>query len=237
MTTDFEYSGTELDSLADARNYYRAILDRFVPWLGGDVVEVGAGIGTFAERLIEHAPPRSLTLIEPGAGNAKRLAARFAGDACVRSLAGYLEDHVAGLQADAVVMVNVPEHVQDDRALFANARQVLRPGGHLLLFVPALPWLFGSLDEAFGHYRRYTRPRLRAALEDAGLEPVRMHYMNVVGVIPWFIAGRIARRRTLHPADVRIYDRFVTPIVSRIERIVTPPFGQSILAVARRAHG
>ncbi|MHB1265045.1 MAG: class I SAM-dependent methyltransferase [Gemmatimonadaceae bacterium] len=237
MTAPFEYSGEELDSLANARNYYRAILDRFAPWLGGDLVEVGAGIGTFAERMLEHTPPRRLTLIEPDAGNTARLAARFAGDPRVSPLGGFLEDHAAGLQADAVVMVNVPEHVQDDRALFANARQALRPGGHLLLFVPALPWLFGSLDEAFGHYRRYTRPRLRAALEDAGLEPVRMHYMNVVGVIPWFIAGRIARRRTLHPADVRIYDRFVTPIVSRIERIVTPPFGQSILAVARRAHG
>lgn len=237
MATPFQYSGDELDALADARNYYRAILDRFAPWLGGDVVEVGAGIGTFAERLIEHTPPRSLTIIEPDAGNAARLAARFAGDARVRPLAGYLEDHVAALQADAVVMVNVPEHVQDDRALFANARRVLRPGGHLLLFVPALPWLFGTLDEAFGHYRRYTRPMLRGALDAAGLEPIRMHYMNVAGVIPWFVAGRIARRRTLRPADVRLYDRYVTPIVSRIERVVTPPFGQSILAVARRTHG
>ncbi len=232
--TDFEYSGTELDALADARNYYRAILDRFGARLQGDVVEVGAGIGTFADRLLEHTPPRSLTLIEPDAGNAARLAARFAADPRVHPLAGYLEDHVPTLQADAVVMVNVPEHVADDRALFANARQVLRPGGHLLLFVPALPWLFGSLDDAFGHFRRYTRPTLRSAIEAAGLEPVRMHYMNAVGVVPWFIAGRIARRRTLRPADVRLYDRFVTPIVSRIERLVTPPFGQSILAIARR---
>ena len=246
----FTYASPELDAMAGAVNYHAAILERFLPHLpaaggtGGHVVEIGAGIGTVAAALLAATeaagrPLARLTLVEPAANNGPRLAARFAQDPRVDVRAGYFGAMLAGALAraggvDAVVLVNVLEHVAEDGRLLADIRHALKPGGRLCLFVPALPWLYGTLDTAFEHHRRYTVPGVRALLAGAGLTPLALHYMNAPGVVPWFVAGRVLRRRTLAPAAVRLYDRLVTPWVRRLEHHWTPPLGQSVLAVAER---
>jgi SAM-dependent methyltransferase len=230
----FTYSGEELDALAGARNYYRWITRRFAPYLGPRIVEVGAGIGTFAEHLLAAAPESSFTLVEPAENNYPHLRARFDGHAAVRTVRGYLADAGDAESADAVVAVNVMEHVGDDAAFLADAKRLLAPGGHALLFVPALPAIYGTLDEAFEHFRRYTRGELHARLRDAGLAPLRVDYTNLPGVAAWWLSGRVLRRRTVSARDARLYDRFVIPWVSALERVWTPPLGQSLIAVARK---
>lgn len=230
----FTYSGEELDALAGARNYYRWIVRRFAPYLGRRTVEVGAGIGTFAGHLLEAAPETELTLVEPAENNYPHLRARFADHPRVRTLRGYLEDAGVPSSADAVVAVNVMEHVRDDGAFLAAAHRVLAPGGHALLFVPAVPALYGTLDEAFEHFRRYTRRELEGKLRGAGLRPLRVAYTNLPGVAAWWLSGRVLRRRTVSARDARLYDRWVIPWVSALERVWTPPLGQSLIAVARK---
>ncbi|HEY0017556.1 MAG TPA: class I SAM-dependent methyltransferase [Longimicrobium sp.] len=230
----FTYSGEELDALAGAVNYYRWIVRRFAPFLGRRVVEVGAGIGTFAEHLLHAVPSAQLTLVEPAANNYPHLRARFAGRPEVRTVQGYLGDAGAPGSADSVVAVNVMEHVRDDAAFLADAHRLLAPGGHALLFVPALPALFGTLDEAFEHFRRYTRPVLTSALRTAGFRPLRVHYTNLPGVAAWWLSGKVLRRRTVSARDARIYDRWVIPWVSALEGVWTPPLGQSLVAIARK---
>jgi SAM-dependent methyltransferase len=230
----FTYSGEELDALAGAVNYYRWIVRRFAPYLGRRVVEVGAGIGTFAEHLLDAAPGTELTLVEPAANNFPHLRARFAGRTGVRTVQGYLGDAGAPGIADSVVAVNVMEHVRDDAAFLADAHRLLAPGGHALLFVPALPAIFGTLDEAFEHFRRYTRPVLDERLRGAGFTPLRVAYTNLPGVAAWWLSGKVLRRRTVSARDARVYDRWVIPWVQALERVWTPPLGQSLLAIARK---
>src|SRR5262245_10114549 len=155
--TVFSYSGTELTALAGAHNYYRWILRRFAPYLGRFLVEVGAGVGTFSRLLLDESRPRRLMLVEPADNLAPLLRSRFDGDSRVEVVHGYLEDVPPDVVADAIVAVNVLEHVADERAFLDAAARALAPEGSLLLLVPAGPWLFGALDEEFGHFRRYTR--------------------------------------------------------------------------------
>lgn len=230
----FTYSGEELDALAGATNYYRWIVRRFAPYLGGRVVEAGAGIGTFAGHLRHAAPDARLTLVEPAENNYPHLQARFAADPRARTVRGYLADAGEPESADAVVAVNVMEHVRDDAGFLATAHRLLAPGGHALLFVPALPALYGTLDEAFEHVRRYTRAELDGRLREAGFHPLRVAYTNLPGVAAWWLSGRVLRRRTVSARDARIYDRWVIPWVSALERVWTPPLGQSLIAVARK---
>lgn len=229
----FTYSGTELDAMAGARNYYAALLDRFAPHIGAHAVEVGAGVGTFASLLLERSGVSEMTLIEPAENNFPLLQMRFASDSRVRVAHGYLAEHADSLAADSLIMVNVAEHVSDDLALFRDAHRALRPGGKLLILVPALMPLYGTLDEAFGHFRRYTRAELDGRLAEAGFHPLTIRYVNSAGIFAWFIAGRLLRQRTLHARGVRLYDRLVIPWLSRLERFWSPPFGQSLLAIAR----
>jgi SAM-dependent methyltransferase len=231
---EFNYSGEELDSLGEARNYYGWITAGFAPWLGARMVEVGAGIGTFTAFLLEARTDGHVTAVEPAANNFPRLAKRWAGDARVTTVRGYLDDTFPAGSADAVVAVNVMEHVEDDAAFLGHAARALAPGGHLLLFVPALPALFGTLDQAFEHYRRYTRPELLEKLRAAGLEPVEVRYMNVTGIAAWWLWSKVLRRRTITAGDARVYDRWVVPVVRFLEDRFTPPVGNALLAIARK---
>jgi SAM-dependent methyltransferase len=176
-----------------------------------------------------------MLLIEPAANNIGALRRRFERDLRVRVYHGYLEDVGDSFAADTVVAVNVLEHVERPMEFLRAAHGTLLSGGALLLLVPALPAIYGSLDEAFDHYRRYTRPELERSLRAAEFEIETVYYLNFVGVAAWFAAGRIMRRATLGRAQVRFYDRWVIPWLRRLESRVHPPLGQSLLAIARKS--
>jgi SAM-dependent methyltransferase len=232
--SDFSYSGTELDAVAEATNYYRWIIDSFRPALGQRIVEAGAGIGTVAELVLRRASPTEMLLIEPAGNNIPELHRRFDDDRRITIHHGYLEDIGATFSADTVIAVNVMEHVEHDAAFLGAAYRTLIPGGALLLLVPAVPAIFGSLDRAFDHYRRYTRSGLRRSLLAAGFDVQTLHYINLIGVAAWFVAGRILRRTTLARPQVQFYDRLVIPWLRRVEALIHPPIGQSVLAIARK---
>lgn len=234
MTDNFSYSGSELDALGQARNYYAWVLRQFEPYLGPSVVEVGAGIGTFSQFLLGVPRLRDLTVIEPASNTFPLLERRLLGDARVRTLRGYLSDHRRGLAADSLVAVNVLEHVPDDREFLRHARESVVAGGSLLLFVPALPSLYGTLDRAFDHKRRYTRSTLRYSIESAGWKVRRISYMNLPGIVAWFMAGRVLRKTSIAVSEARAYDRLIIPWLSRLEGIVNPPIGSNLLAIARK---
>jgi FkbM family methyltransferase len=232
--TGFTYSGEELDALGEARNYYGWISSRFEPYLGPRIVEVGAGIGTFTAHLLERRPDARVTAVEPADNNFPRLARRFAAEARVAPVRGYLAGAVPDASADAVVAVNVMEHVDDDAGFLRAAAAALVPGGHACIFVPALPALYGSLDEVFEHCRRYTRPELDSKFRAAGLAPVRIHYMNLPGMAAWWLWAKVFRKRTITDRDARVYDRWVIPLVRAVETRIPPPVGVGLLAIARK---
>ncbi|HEU4562186.1 MAG TPA: class I SAM-dependent methyltransferase [Longimicrobium sp.] len=234
VAPEFTYSGEELDALGEARNYYGWISSRFAPYLGERIVEVGAGIGTFTAVLLERRPTARVTAIEPAENNFPRLARRFAADPRVTAVHGYLDGAVPDASADAVVAVNVMEHVEDDAGFLRAAAAATTSGGHVLLFVPAVPALFGSLDEVFEHCRRYTRRELDGKLRAAGLTPVSVRYMNFPGMLAWWLWAKVLRRRTITDRDARVYDRWVVPLVRAVETVVPPPIGNGLLAIARK---
>jgi SAM-dependent methyltransferase len=230
----FEYSGTELDSLAEAKNYYAWVMRQFAPYAGPTMIEVGAGIGTFSEFILGDPKVTKLIAIEPATNTYPHLAKRFAGDPRVEVRQGYLSQHSENLEGDAIVAVNVMEHVPDDAQFLRDAFASVKAGGRLLLFVPALPAIFGTLDVAFEHHRRYTRTSLRAVIEGAGWRPLRISYMNLPGIAAWFMAGRILKKDSIAARDAKTYDRLVIPWLSRLEAAVEPPVGSNLIAIAAR---
>ena len=237
MATLFSYSGTELDALVEARNYYGWILTHFAPYVGSKVVELGAGTGTFAAFLLGGTNVSELTLVEPADNLFPLLQKKFSADPRVKLVKGYLGDLPASPALDSVVLINVHEHVRDDVDLLLGAYQRLVPGGTILVFAPALAALYGTLDEAFEHCRRYTKSDLASKLQQAGFGVESIRYLNLPGVATWFLAARVFRRNTIGRTAVRFYDRWVVPCASRLERLREPPLGQSLLAVARKPAG
>jgi SAM-dependent methyltransferase len=229
------YPGDELDAMTGARNYFEWIIALWRPYLRGRVLELGAGIGNFSGYLLNERIDE-LVLIEPAKNLFHRLSDRFSRDPRVVLKSGTLEQalpELLGSPLHVVVSVNVLEHIPDDVAVLRGLRRALRPDGTALILVPALPVLYGSADRNFGHVRRYTKAGLASALRAAGLTPQSIHYLNFLGAFAWFAAGRILRRRTLTTRMVKLSDRTLIPLTRHLEQLVSPPFGQSLVAVAR----
>jgi SAM-dependent methyltransferase len=232
------YPGDELAAMAEARNYYAWVLAQCRSHIGRVVLEHGAGIGTFSELLLREVRPERLVALEPAENLVPRLRAHLAGwGERVEIVPSTLERAPAELRRrgiDTVVSINVLEHVPDDRATLRLIAELLPAGGCAVLLVPALPWLYGRLDAAFEHHRRYTRRELLAKVAEAGLSVEEARYLNLPGVLSWLVMGRVLRLRRLAPAAVRSYDRWVVPLVARLEQRHPPPLGQSLLVIARR---
>ncbi|MGB8673812.1 MAG: class I SAM-dependent methyltransferase [Candidatus Acidiferrales bacterium] len=230
----FVYSGDELEAMDSLPGYYAWMLRHFRPFLGQRIVEIGAGTGNFAEFLLRESPGARFLLFEPAANLFPSLERRFAGNAEVTTIAGSLDERAAAFAPDTVCMVNVLEHIEDDTTCLTKIWEALAPGGHLLLFVPALPAIYGSLDRACEHFRRYKKAELSAKIRAAGFSILEMRYFNLVGVAAWFFSGRIVKKRTVDAGSARFFDRWLVPPSAWLENHWEPPLGQSLLAVARK---
>jgi SAM-dependent methyltransferase len=202
---------------------------------GARVVEVGAGIGTFSARLLD-AGARELLLVEPEAACVVELERRFAGDERVQVRAELLPEapslRARAGQFDVALSQNVLEHIEDDGAAMAAMARAVRPGGRLTALVPAHPRLYGPLDRAYGHHRRYTRQRLRAIVERAGLHVDRLYAFNALGIPGWWARSRTGAS-DIGGAPLRVYEALLGAW-RPIERRIDPPFGLSLIVHARR---
>ncbi len=235
MSTRFEVPPGQhesLDRMADAGNYNEWLLERSAPYVGGRVLDFGAGIGTFTAALAGRA---EVVAVEPDLQFVPRLQERFAGTdrvTVVEGDASWLVDGIPAGSFDTIVCLNVLEHIRKQEAVLRGFHARLSPGGHLLLLVPAHPALFGEIDRSVGHERRYSRGPLRALLEREGLDPVDVRYVNPLGALGWLVSSRLLRRPQVPAGPLRTYDRLV-PALRRLDRLPLP-FGLSVWAVARR---
>ena len=165
-----------------------------------------------------------------------RLREKYAGRANVEIARLYLptvDGALADERFDTIICLNVLEHVQDDGRSLVVMRALLRPGGRLLLLVPALPWIYGTLDAALGHHRRYTPQELADKFAAAGLAMRHLEYFNLAGILGWWVAGRVLRRRLIPIASLALYDALVP--VFRLERFLPWRIGQSLIAIGERS--
>lgn len=227
-----QYPGKDLEAMSFAVNYHRWIVGEFEPFLGKTIAEVGAGIGSVSRLLLEKGIER-LFAFEPSPGMYALLEKELLQDPRAKTINDFFGPRHAENQFDSIVYLNVLEHIEDDRAELAGALEALRPGGHLLVFVPALPWLYSDLDRSIGHFRRYTKRSLCDVVERAGFVLKNARYFDAAGILPWYV-NFVLLRNTLGSGSVSLYDRLVVPVMRRIERLVHPPLGKNVLLVASK---
>ena len=220
----------DLENLRRAERLADWIFEQFRPHVRGAVAEIGAGIGTYSER-IRAAGVDDLLLVEPDPACAARLRATFP-HVAEETLPG--APSLRPGERDFVVALNVIEHIPDDHAAVASMARALRPGGVLTLLVPAHPRLYGRLDSAYGHQRRYTKARLRDVVERAGLEVTDLYRFNALGILGW-MAKSLSREPSLDPRSLRAYERLLPAYRAVVEDRFRPPVGLSLVVHARRA--
>ena len=233
------FAAEDLEVMSDAENYLRWIFSELVaPHLGRSVLEIGSGIGTFSTRIAADPKVELLDCVEidkncaEAAGQALAEAPGHA--TVVQIVRDYLAAPLLKNAFDSVLLINVLEHLRDDRAALRKARSELRMDGTLVIFVPAFELLMSDLDRRLGHHRRYTTGSLRQLLEGAGFTVTALRYYNLTGFFGWLWRFRVRGRTQQSPGLVRFFDRVVLPVQLRVERVLSLPVGQSVYAVAKK---
>jgi len=215
-----------------APRYRQWEYDLVAPYLGRSVLEVGSGMGYFSEKLVESRRDR-LVLSDTEDYCLRKLRTTYAADRTVEVATVGLPGRVEiGDQVESIVAMNVLEHVEDDVLALRDLAAAVVPGGRIVLWVPAYMQLYGEFDRKVGHFRRYTPRTIRAAVEQAGLRVANVRPVNFLGGIAWWLAVRRGGAGAPNPRLVWLYDNVVVPLSRLVERIIRPPFGQSVLCVA-----
>jgi len=220
-----------LESVASAHAYHAWLTDLARPYLGEHPVELGSGLGDYAQTWLDQGLPR-ITVTDRDPDRLERLRTRFDDDARVDVLDLDVFAEPKGSYS-SYVAYNVLEHIEDHVGALRAAHELLRPGGAVIMLVPAFQFASGRFDRLVGHVRRYTRAGLADAYREAGLEVERIHYLNAPGLLAWFVGMRLL---SMTPGDgplLRMWDSLVIPLTRRIESKVKAPFGQSVFAVGR----
>jgi 2-polyprenyl-3-methyl-5-hydroxy-6-metoxy-1,4-benzoquinol methylase len=223
---------TALVALSSVSRFNRWMADAIRPWLGDRVLEIGAGIGSLTRSLL---PRDRYTVSEVNPDYLEYLRGFARGKPYMEVAHVDLADsddfydHLGAY--DTVLCLNVLEHVADEDAALRNVHSALAPGGRAIVLVPQGPRLYGALDEAVGHYRRYTRATLRGALERAGFAVEEICDFNRASAPAWWINGVLLRRRRFSRVQLALVDRG-TWLLRRLDRVL-PWAGVSLIAVAR----
>jgi SAM-dependent methyltransferase len=219
--------------------YYKWPYRLFKAYMGQRILDAGCGLGNFTDLLKEDA--EYVLGVDLSPMNIQALRDRFKDWDNIEIAQGDLEAGAEFWQAkqiDTIVCLDLLEHVRDDISLLRSFFGIIQEGGHLLLKAPACKWLFGSIDIASAHYRRYTPGELRRKAEAVGWETIRADYMNIAGVIPYWVKSRILKKelnfsRTFRPWQLKVVERIV-PLLKSLDRITGPPIGQAAILIARR---
>jgi len=226
-----------LQSMRWARRYNRWVFGRIAPFIGDRVLEAGAGIGNITAHLLDR---ELIVAADDNASYLERLAANFSNNPNVRTAEINLErtDGILELREhrfDTIVCVNVIEHLKPDEEVLRGFFEILQPGGRAIILAPQGKWLYGSIDRALDHHRRYSRAEMRQKMERAGFEIEEIFGLNRIAPPFWFLNGRVLRRTSVPGAQVRFFDRLV-PLVKIFDRFLPlPPL--SIIAIGRKDRG
>jgi SAM-dependent methyltransferase len=223
-----------LNQLAELDRYNHWIYEHISRALGRRVLEIGSGTGNITQFLCAEGREVTATDIVPAYRN--ELERLFGGhpnvqvgkfDLTAKAPGEFIIDPF-----DSIVCLNVLEHIDDDLFALAQMRDSLAPGGYLALLVPAHRFLYGAFDRAVGHFRRYEKRELTDKLKQTGFAVRKMKFFSFIATVPWFINGRLLKRDYIPTGQASLANRLV-PLL-KLERLIGPPFGLSLIAIARK---
>ncbi|GAB1688538.1 class I SAM-dependent methyltransferase [Krasilnikovia sp. M28-CT-15] len=230
ITGDQRIQSEVLEGLATAVNHRRWFVELALPYLGDNPIEIGSGLGDYALEWSAHLPRFTATEADPD--RLVQLKERLVDHPSI-DVRQMLLPSTEGGDYSAAVSYNVLEHIEDHVGALRSMAGLVRPGGRVIIIVPAFMFAMSQVDIATGHVRRYTKKTMRAAMTEAGLTIEKMHYANALGLIGYYGATSIFKLAPKEGPMVKVYDSLVLPVTKAAERLVKPPFGQSVFAVAR----
>jgi len=236
--SEYSYVGEELDQARHAHNWKSYFGLCLSPYLRGRVLEVGAGLGGTTIPL-RGETAASWTCLEPDASLAARLRTTLEQNPSpvpTTVTVGGMEAIAPDEVFDAILYIDVLEHIEDDRAELKRAFDHLSATGNVVVLSPAFPQLFSELDRGLGHFRRYTKRTLCDVFPD-GTIPVRVFYLDSIGMLASLANKFIMRQTAPTEKQIKFWDRTIIPLSRVADRLLRYSLGRSVVAIYRHGSG
>ncbi len=220
--------------LVYAKNYNDWLFRQIEKYTLNRVLEVGCALGNFTKKIINR---ELVCAIDTEDGYIKTItetfkdAANFKAFKCDISSGEVRE--LKRERFDTIICLNVLEHVENDAVALENMRYLLQDGGYLCLIVPAFQSIFGEMDRTDNHYRRYDKRTISEKARKAGFRVVKSKYINTLGFFGWWFNGKIIKKKFIPFRQTLVFDKII-PLVSFVESLFNPPFGQSLVLITRK---
>lgn len=232
---ELEYIGDELSLFENAKNWKSYWSSFLLPYLKGDVLEVGAGLGGTTQVLTTQ-PVASWTCLEPDAALVEELKNKInsglIGDH-TKVITGVLSDIEPDRLFDCIMYIDVIEHIEGDKAELENASQHLKPGGTLFVLVPAHQWLYSPFDKAIGHYRRYNKAMLRNA-GPANLQLNKLKYLDGVGLSASIVNKFFLKQSLPTKSQIRFWDSTIVPLSRIVDPLTAHLMGKTVIGIWKK---
>ena len=223
----FTYTG-ELSLFDHAINWKTYWVSQVSPWIGKNVLEVGAGLASNTPLMYQPDTERWVC-IEPDPGQAKAMAKKLLPEKC-ECRVGTLDNVASEELFDTILYMDVLEHILNDTSEITKASKHLVLGGRIVVLAPAWPFLFSPFDREVGHFRRYTRSSLRQCGE-ASLKVCKADYLDSVGFFASAMNRYILGASKPTVDQIKLWDRTMVPLSRILDPILARNFGKSVLVV------
>jgi 2-polyprenyl-3-methyl-5-hydroxy-6-metoxy-1,4-benzoquinol methylase len=238
----FEYKDLDeeglsvLDVISSADSFNRWMYDTIAPFCPGTILEIGSGIGNISQFFIKENKSIFVSDIRLNYRNFIKNKFDLDGKRVIDiDIADVdFQNKYSDLlgKFDSVFCLNVVEHIEDDNISIANMMQLLKAGGKLTVLVPAYHWLYNGLDVTLNHYRRYNKKSLVKLMSKHGVV-FDSFYFNAIGILGWFVSGKIFKNKTILQGEMKLYNSFV-PLFKLVDRILFRKIGLSVVCVIKK---
>lgn len=231
----YEYAGGELEVFSNASNWRSYWQSHVRNHLGGKVLEVGAGIGTVSRSLISEDIEKWVSL-EPDSNLFRQLQSQLQHEISTGTafaLCGTLKDLPLKNKFDAILYIDVLEHIEDDQDEIIHSLTHLEDNGRLIILVPAHQFLYSTFDKAIGHFRRYNKKTLESLIPKE-IEIIESIYLDSVGLIASLANRFIIKSSSPTVGNILFWDKWIIPLSNLLDRIIFFSVGKSLLVVCRK---
>ncbi|MBS3970719.1 MAG: class I SAM-dependent methyltransferase [Clostridia bacterium] len=222
-------------------NYNKWIYDNIKPFLGKRILDIGSGTGTFIKYFIDNSNlvigtdifEKQIKIMKALFSNKPNVIIEYYSIEETQTINNYQDKDI-----DTITCINVLEHIKNDRLALENMKSIVKGRGRIIILVPAFDWLFGTMDEAAGHYRRYNKNQLKELAKDLDLSVVNNTYMNILGIIPWYIKGKVIKidstfSENFTDNSLTLYN-YAALFLRKIENFFPVPIGISEIIVLQK---
>lgn len=228
-----------LKVISDAVHFNNWTFDIIKPFCTGSILEIGSGIGNISSRFIDKG--FNITLSDIRSHYRDFLKYKFPVQADRNKIIPIdlvhpdfeNEYHELLASFDTVFALNVIEHIKDDSKAVENCYKLLKPGGKLIVLMPAFQQLYNQFDKELYHFKRYHSRDLKSLLSKNNLTIVKTFYFNAGGIPGWIVSGKIMKNKIIPAGQMKLFDLLV-PAFRILDRLLLRSVGLSVIGVGKK---